>query len=289
MTLKTLDILAEINAPGLNVQLRSIPAPSKSIVAEQNCEHSTLAMTVGRLPGILVRRVGHRQFNPMGRVIFRPRNTPLEYQHIGRAWTDVVCRFDDHEKFERIVGKTGSWRREMVESSWNIQSPTLLNILRLLEIELRNPSSASAPLAEALATAAQYHLARYLDSDNGVRKGDYQLTRAQVEMIGERLEDVSREDPSMAALATLCGLSTRHFLRKFKNSMGFTVREYLYRSRLSKGMRLLSETHLPIKAVAYKLGFKVPGSFSSAFRNATSESPAVFRRRVWENETSARR
>ena len=280
MTINTFDILTEINAPGLNIQLRSIRARPKSIIAEQNYDRCTLAMTVGRLPGILVRQVGQRHFNPMGRVIFHPRNTPWEYQHTGRPWTNVVCRFDDHEKFERIMGSTGGWRSETHEDGWNIQSSSLLHILRLLEIELRNPSSSSVPLAEALATAAQYHLARYLGSDNCVRKGDYHLTRAQLETIGERLEDARHEDPTIAALATLCGLSSRHFLRKFKNSTGLTVREYMCRSRLSKGMRWLSETDLPIKAVAYKLGFKAPGSFSAAFRHATSESPAGFRRRV---------
>src|ERR1700722_6656327 len=156
MAITTFDILAEISAPGLKIQLRSIPALSKSIIAEQDYERSTLAMTVGRLPGILVRQVGHSHFNPMGRVIFHARNTPWEYQPGSRPWTGVVCRFDDHEKFERIVGRSGGWRREAHENSWNVQSPTLLNILRLLEIELRHPSSASAPLAEALATAAQY-------------------------------------------------------------------------------------------------------------------------------------
>ena len=43
---------------------------------------------------------------------------------------------------------------------------------------------------------------------------------------------------------------------------------------------LLRQTDMPLKQIAYQLGFSSPSNFSTAFRRSSGLSPAKFRRSV---------
>jgi AraC family transcriptional regulator len=47
--------------------------------------------------------------------------------------------------------------------------------------------------------------------------------------------------------------------------------------QISKARDYLLHTDLPLKEIAYRLGFRQPSNFSDAFRAATGETPGRFR------------
>jgi AraC family transcriptional regulator len=47
--------------------------------------------------------------------------------------------------------------------------------------------------------------------------------------------------------------------------------------QITKAKTYLLETNLPLKEIAYRLGFSSAANFSSAFRLATGSSPGQFR------------
>lgn len=66
--------------------------------------------------------------------------------------------------------------------------------------------------------------------------------------------------------------------RKFKAAVGISPVEYLASLRTQRGLSMLKETGLPVKEIAFAVGFSDPNYFSRAIRTATGKSPRDFRR-----------
>jgi AraC family transcriptional regulator len=223
----------------------------------------------------------------MGVVGFQPRGVPWEFLSPTGSWTSVVCEFEDDHMFEEIVGAYSSWNPRALRSTRNIRSSSIVQLMRLIESELRTPGFASSSVVETLTTGALHYLTRYLSSREDLTSGCYALSRSQLRLIDDRLQDLTGSRPTVAELADLCGLSVRHLLRKFKHSTGQTISEYIAHAQLTKAKHLLAHTSLPIKVIAYQLGFNSPSSFGVAFRDMVSISPSQFRHHLQGGDTAA--
>lgn len=84
-----------------------------------------------------------------------------------------------------------------------------------------------------------------------------------------------RVDP----LAARAGLSTFHFIRRFRAAFGSTPHQYLRARRLERARELLETTPWPVTEICDAVGFSSLGSFSSLFRRATGETPGEYRAR----------
>ena len=87
-------------------------------------------------------------------------------------------------------------------------------------------------------------------------------------------------DPlDVPALARAALASESHFFRSFKRAFGETPHQYLQRRRIERAADLLRETDEPVTDVCLAVGFRSLGSFSTAFRQVTGESPSGYRDR----------
>lgn len=84
------------------------------------------------------------------------------------------------------------------------------------------------------------------------------------------------------AMARGLGLSTRHLDRLFTAQVGVTLSAYADQRRLDHARRALLGTPVPVKQLAYTLGFKQPSHFSNWFRKKTGVSPRAFRQ-TWHH------
>lgn len=78
-------------------------------------------------------------------------------------------------------------------------------------------------------------------------------------------------------LAAEAGLSARQLQRRFKASTGMTVFEYRNHRRMQIAGHMLREQGMPIKEVAYDLGFSSPYHFSREFKNRMGLPPSEYR------------
>lgn len=78
-------------------------------------------------------------------------------------------------------------------------------------------------------------------------------------------------------MAREIGLSAGHLDRLFLKSLGLTPRAYLQKRRLESASALLADTAIPIKRIAYNLGFCSPSHFCHWFQNTTGKSPKAYR------------
>jgi transcriptional regulator GlxA family with amidase domain len=143
---------------------------------------------------------------------------------------------------------------------------------------LRNRSStADAALnclvAELLGYLVQSREAKEPLSQPGIQN-DYPELRSAIEQIAN--------DPKRAwragELAKLCGLSERHFFRRFKEATGFSPINWLRRERISFAQAKLLERGSSIKQIADQVGYNDVFFFSRDFKRHTGSCPSEYRR-----------
>lgn len=87
----------------------------------------------------------------------------------------------------------------------------------------------------------------------------------------------SHSDVSITTVAQKVGVPRRTLERKFAQEVGYSLNAELIRCRLERACRLLSETRMPIKSVAYASGFSNTAAMSRVFRRELDTCPSEFR------------
>ncbi|MEI8078168.1 MAG: helix-turn-helix domain-containing protein, partial [bacterium] len=104
----------------------------------------------------------------------------------------------------------------------------------------------------------------------------------------KRLLDERFAEPWTAArLAAAVHASPGHLARRFRQTLGETPADYLWRTRLEHGMALLQGTTLSIGEIAGRTGFKTPFHFSRRVHTAYGAPPRALRRHPWPAMTMA--
>ncbi len=84
---------------------------------------------------------------------------------------------------------------------------------------------------------------------------------------------------SVPKIAAGINANRRTLERRFAQARGRSVLSEIIDCRITRAKRLLIETHLPIKRVAYGVGFSSPTHFAVSFRREVGMTPATFRKR----------
>ncbi len=135
--------------------------------------------------------------------------------------------------------------------------------------------------AEGWALQALAHVARIAggsgDAPAAVRGGLAPRARARVDMyIRENLA----QPLALEELARVAGLSKRHFLRAFAESVGVAPHRFVVGLRIEEAKRQLAATAKPVTHIALDCGFSHAQHFSSSFRKAAGMTPLEYRQRA---------
>jgi AraC-like DNA-binding protein len=95
--------------------------------------------------------------------------------------------------------------------------------------------------------------------------------------IREYIDAHLEEKIGLEALATMAGLSTHHFARAFRQSVGVPPHSYLLRRRLAHVERMLRETQMPLSEIALAAGFSDHSHLARHFRRHTGMAPSFAR------------
>ena len=94
-----------------------------------------------------------------------------------------------------------------------------------------------------------------------------------VDFIHENLD----KDLRLDQIARMANLSNFYFIRLFKTNFGKTPHQYILECRIGLAKQLLRDTFLPISDISQRCGFSTQSHFTSAFRQATEQSPRSYR------------
>ena len=168
------------------------------------------------------------------------------------------------------------------ESSF--QDPLVAEMAYAITSELQRETSVGSMLIETLGSSLAARLVQNhvgtLARDVSPRAAQAGLDRRRLtrvlDYIGANLED----DLTLARLASIACLSRFHFSRAFKAAVGRSPHHYVSAKRLELAKQLLGKGDQPLAHIALTLKFSCQANFTRAFREATGQTPAQYRRSV---------
>ena len=126
----------------------------------------------------------------------------------------------------------------------------------------------------SIVTHLAYSLGGMKDQEQPARGG---LALWQQRRVKEFVDANLDGNMSIMVLARACGLSTKHFSRAFRQSIGFSPHQWLLQRRIDKAKQLLRGA-LPLADLAVACGFADQSHFTRVFTRAVGLSPGQWRR-----------
>ncbi|MEO6740877.1 MAG: AraC family transcriptional regulator [Chthoniobacteraceae bacterium] len=115
------------------------------------------------------------------------------------------------------------------------------------------------------------------------RAAEHEMQLPIIQSVARAVEIIRRDFAAPVVLrevARTCGLSMRHFQRRFQNAFGFSPQEFLLKTRVIASMKLLEETNLSASEIAIRCGFVDGSSFAEQFRQRVGQSPTAYRQHI---------
>jgi AraC family transcriptional regulator len=216
-----------------------------------------------------------RQLCKVGRVIFTPHDREVLGRGTPGKMRVVSCSFD-RAYCERIVGSLDTLSNAQLRSCLDIPSALLPAALTRLMTEALHPGFVSEAVVDSLGQAMLVEWSHAVMSREP-RQVRGRLLPRHFKIIDDYLAALMHEAPSVAAIAKACGFSERYFAKLFREQMGQSISQYFNAAQIAKAQEYLVQSDLPLKEIAYRLGFARPSNFSDAFHAATGETPGRFR------------
>lgn len=156
------------------------------------------------------------------------------------------------------------------------RAPTIQSALRKLWALCDEEGAPSRMLARAAGCEILAELCRLSGAPFAPVKGGLApwAERRCIELMRARLSD----DLTLDELAAEAQLSSFHFARMFKQSVGVPPRVYLTRLRIEKACELLEHTDLPVTQIALEVGYSSNQVLARVFLKHIRWSPSDYRR-----------
>jgi AraC family transcriptional regulator len=154
---------------------------------------------------------------------------------------------------------------------------------------MERPGEVTSLFVEYVALAFHAHVLRAYGDVVAQVPGRRGLARWQLRRACEFMEANLGGDPSIAEIATQCGLSSSHFARAFKEATGAPPHAWLLTRRTERAKQLMNDTHLDLAEIALACGFVDQSHFTRTFVKNTGSTPGRWRRlRLSKSASSAR-
>jgi AraC family transcriptional regulator len=183
----------------------------------------------------------------------------------------------DPARFASLVDSAGGKNPAQIVEYLAPSSPRLEHLMRALLYESNQPSTQDQFGLECIATAIALALTQAADKTGTLQRTGTRLAPRQVRAVRRYVEDHLHASVTLAHLANVAGLSSFHFLRAFKQSLGVTPMQYVLDLRIEHAKALLKSHGLTVAEVGIRVGFDHAAHFTRAFRRAVGVTPSSFR------------
>lgn len=96
--------------------------------------------------------------------------------------------------------------------------------------------------------------------------------------------DSLEQNLSVSQLAEMNAMSVRHFSRLFQRETRLSPAEFIERARIEKARRLLEDSELPLKTIAFRCGFTSDDQMRRVFQKHLGIAPKAYRERFASTE-----
>ncbi|THK39242.1 AraC family transcriptional regulator [Ensifer sp. MPMI2T] len=155
--------------------------------------------------------------------------------------------------------------------------PVMYHLGQALLPAVADPENADKLYVDHILLAFQAHLVSRYGGVDLAPVRQHGLARRQLAAATAYLTEHASRKISMTEVASICDLSTSHFIRAFKKSTGRTPHRWLTEHRIQKAQDLLLGK-TPIAEIAVSCGFTDQSHLTHVFSSICHVSPAVWRR-----------
>lgn len=263
-----------------NIQLQHLQNPA----GEGNCcfeeEHSLFISLAPRPIEYVQIQDGktHTGLYQRGEILITPANTPLFVRWLG----DEDClQIRLSAKFiQSIAQETLNQDPDRLEllPGFQIRNPQLEACAMMLFAEYQPENLAHGLYLDSLTNVLAVNLIRdHTASKPRLKIYEGGLPQRQLSQVLDYIDAYLDRNIKLADLAQLLDMSSFHFSRLFKQSIGITPHQYLSQQRVEKAKKLLEKTDRLIIDIALECGFSSHSHLSKQFRKSTGMTPKAYR------------
>jgi AraC-like DNA-binding protein len=155
----------------------------------------------------------------------------------------------------------------------------MFGLAQALAGAMENPGDGTAMFSDCIALAFFAHIVRaYGSVPAGGRNACGGLAPWQLQRVRDFINANLAGDPSISQVANECGLSTTHFARAFKQTMGVPPYRWLTKQRVERAKELLQDPGRQLAHIAQLCGFVDQSHFTRVFSRNEGHSPGRWRR-----------
>ena len=148
----------------------------------------------------------------------------------------------------------------------------------ILRDALTSDDVSSAVMFEAMSRVFLVKLLqRYGKPKEINNSGDARFTSDRFRTVFNFIQNNLEQTLSVDELAREAGMSSSHFSRAFKETLGSTPMQYVLASRLERSMKLMKDKARPLSEIAIECGFADQAHFTRSFKQVTGQTPRQYR------------
>lgn len=217
--------------------------------------------------------------------VFRPRGCESSFRIEGEQALHLVGVAADLPVLARWLGPRAPetlrpWLRDRLSASRSMEVP--VPAARAAAAALLRPACGGALQAMMLEGIAMQVMASFVEAlcgDTAERRGASGHERSAAREAHALLLDDMRAPPGLGELASAVGLSARRLDEAFREIFGGSVFATLRHERMQRALFALQGGDLPVKTIAWRVGYGHVANFSRAFRAHFGISPSAARGR----------
>jgi AraC-like DNA-binding protein len=108
----------------------------------------------------------------------------------------------------------------------------------------------------------------------------YLFDNNRMALVLKYIREHYKEDISVNDLADIACMSSSHFYKSFKNTLGETPMEYLNSERLKQAKKMIRTSSSKLSEIAYACGFNSSSYFNTQFKKQEGMTPSQFRKTI---------
>ena len=220
----------------------------------------------------------HTGLYQRGEILITPANTPLFVRWSGNE-NCLQIRLTT-EFLQSIAKETLNRNSDRLEllPGFQIRDSQIEVIAMMLFAEFKEGRFDNGLYLDSLTNVLAVNLLRH----HTVRKPQlpiYEggLSPRQLSQVLDYIDTYLERNIKLADLAQLLDMSSFHFSRLFKQSIGITPHQYLSQQRVERAKELLNKTDRSIVDIALECGFSSHSHLSKKFRQFTGMTPKAYR------------
>ena len=225
-------------------------------------------------------------FDGMGDIVFCVKDTNGVYTSVNQAFVERVNSDDKTD----LIGKTASQVFEpSLASAFNEQDKTVFENGRPIQDQLERITNADGTMGWYLASKFPvFGDDKQIVGLIGISQDlnwptDSDLELANLKTIVEYIKDNLDQPLRTEQVAKRVELSAVQLDRRMKRVFRLSTKKFIMKCRLEKASRQLASTEISVSEIALACGFTDQSALTRQFREATSDTPASFRKKAQAN------